>query len=140
MLQEFLGGELSALLSAYEDYDISYAPRKPKSVREFGFDQAKSLAEVISDELDLPLVELFVHAHRSELQKNLSAEERRENAEKSYKLRRFYRRENKNLILVDDVMTTGSTMAKLVSLAKEAGYQNIVIATVARTVHEKEDI
>lgn len=137
-LQGFLGEELAGLLGDVSDYEITFAPRKPKSVREYGFDQAEVLARVISEEKDLPLAILFSHARKSELQKNLNAEERAENAEKSYALHKNFAREREKLIIVDDVMTTGSTMKKLVSLAREAGYKEIATVCVARTVHEKE--
>ena len=137
-LQAFLGKELASLFGDVADYDITFAPRKPKSVREYGFDQAEALARVIADEKHVPLVDIFTHARKSELQKNLSAAERAENAEKSYALQKSFVRERDKLVIVDDVMTTGSTMAKLVSLTKEAGYKEIAVIYVARTVHEKE--
>ena len=137
-LQAFLGKELASLFGDVADYDITFAPRKPKSVREYGFDQAEALARVISDEKNVPLADIFTHARRSELQQNLNAEARAENAEKSYALQKSFVRERDKLVIVDDVMTTGSTMAKLVSLAKEAGYKEIAVIYVARTVHEKE--
>ena len=137
-LQVFLGEELASHIGDIAEYEITFAPRKPKSVREYGFDQAEALARVISDEKNVPLADIFTHARRSELQKNLNAEARAENAEKSYALQRSFTREREKLIIVDDVMTTGSTMAKLVSLAKEAGYKEIATVCVARTVHEKE--
>lgn len=139
-LQDFLGEELATLLVDTSGYAITYAPRKPRSVRGYGFDQAEALALVISEERELPLVEIFSHAHRSKLQKNLNAEERAENAKKSYALRNRFAREHEKLIIVDDVMTTGSTMATLVSLAKEVGYKEIAVVCVARTVNEKEKL
>ena len=137
-LQVFLGEELASLFGDIAEYEITFAPRKPKSVREYGFDQAEALARVISDEKNVPLADIFTHARRSELQKNLNAEARAENAEKSYALQRSFTREREKLIIVDDVMPTGSTMAKLVSLANEAGYKEIATVCVARTVHEME--
>ena len=137
-LQCFWGKELSALLDDVSDYDIAFAPRKPKSVREYGFDQAKALANVISMEKDIPLVDLFSHAHNSKLQKDLNAMERIKNAEKSYAIRKRFVREHDKLIIVDDVITTGSTMIKLVSLAKEAGYREVAVVCVALTNHEEK--
>jgi ComF family protein len=137
-LQAFLGKELASLFGDVADYEITFAPRKPKSVREYGFDQAEALARAIADEKDIPFADIFTHARKSELQKNLSAAERAENAEKSYTLQKAFVREREKLIIVDDVMTTGSTMAKLVSLAKEAGYKEIATICVAKTIYEKE--
>ncbi len=139
----FLGKELASRLGETANTEITFAPRKPKSVREYGFDQAKCLAEEIGKGLQLPTITLFRHAHHSALQKELDAEERAENAEKSYALCRLKEKKQGNLIIVDDVMTTGSTMSKLVDLAKEAGYEKITVVCVAHTTwkgkgHERE--
>ncbi len=133
-LQKFLAKELACAMGDASAFDVSFAPRKPKSVREYGFDQALRLAEVIAENLNLPLVELFTHARKSELQKKLAATERAENAEKSYALRKDAERMSRHLILVDDVLTTGSTMAKLATLAGTLGYEKIIVLTVARTM------
>ncbi|MBQ8497716.1 MAG: ComF family protein [Clostridia bacterium] len=135
-LQNFLVSQLANRLFSYDlsDYTVTYAPRKPKSVREYGFDQAEILAQGIAKTLELPFEDIFSHAHFSKLQKELNAKERAENAEKSYKLRRDVIPETKGLLIVDDVMTTGSTMAALISLAKEAGYEKVAVVCVAKTV------
>ncbi len=137
-LFRFLGQEMAELVRDFGDADLTYAPRKPKSVREYGFDQAKRLADEMGKILHCPVIKLFRHARRSALQKNLNAAERAENAEKSFSLGRFAISGKTRLIIVDDVMTTGSTMAKLISLAKDVGYTEIMVVCVARTVQEKE--
>ena len=135
-LQHFLSLELSKRLSVYDlsDYTVTFAPRKPKSVREYGFDQAEILASGVADALGLPFEDVFKHAHFSKLQKELRANERAENAEKSYTLRAGVRPETRGLLIIDDVMTTGSTLAVLTALAKDAGYEKVAVACVAKTV------
>ncbi len=134
-LQHFLSADLAKRVSAYDlsDYTVTFAPRKPKSVREYGFDQAEILAKNIAKKLDLPFEMVFQHAHFSKLQKELNAEERAENAEKSYALRTDPVSVTRGLLIIDDVMTTGSTLAVLASLAKDAGYEKIAVACVAKT-------
>ena len=139
-LQYFLAERLTRRLDTYDlsGYTVTYAPRKPKSVREYGFDQAKILARLLAKNRALPFEDVFSHAHFSKLQKTLNAKERKENAEKSYALKYFFERETENLLIVDDVMTTGSTLAALVCLAKKAGYREIAVVTVAKTVHKRK--
>ena len=137
-LQHFLSLELSKCLSVYDlsDYTVTFAPRKPKSVREYGFDQAEILAKGVAENLNLPYEAIFAHAHFSKLQKELNAKERAENARQSYRLKKEISPETRGLLIIDDVMTTGSTLSVLVSLAKSAGYEKIAVACVAKTVHK----
>ena len=134
-LQNFLSEELAKRLSVYDlsDYTITFAPRKPKSAREYGFDQAEILAKGTAHILDLPFEIIFKHSHFSKLQKELNAQERIENAEKSYALCADVIPETKGLLIIDDVITTVSTLSVLISLAKSAGYQKIAVACVAKT-------
>ena len=136
-LCRFLARSLSRVIREemddLSDFAITYAPRKPKSVREYGFDQAELLAEAIAEELSLPMLDLFCHARRSKLQKNLGATERAENAKKSYFLCDDACAPTKKLMIVDDVITTGSTMEALASLAKTLGFEEIVVVTIAKT-------
>lgn len=137
-LQNFLADALARRLSAYElsGYTVTYVPRKPKSVREYGFDQAEILAALLADALSLPMADVFSHARFSALQKELNEKERMENAEKSYSLCRGFERKTDKLLILDDVMTTGSTAKALVSLARSAGYREVAFVTVAMT-HKK---
>lgn len=143
-LQNFLADELEKALlrviprEELKEYSVTYAPRKPKSVREYGFDQAEILAERLSERLDIPMADMFVHARFSALQKYLNAEEREHNAKKSYSLRCGFSPETEKLLILDDVMTTGSTLSCLVSLAKEIGYREIAVIFVAKTTRGKE--
>ncbi len=141
----FLGKELASLLPEGQAYTVTYAPRKPKSVREYGFDQAKCLAKALTKKCKGECVTLFRHARFSALQKNLNAAEREENAEKSYQLCCSHDQTYEHLLIVDDVLTTGSTMKKLIALAKEAGAQRITLVCIAHTAekrnsHEGKDI
>ncbi len=135
-MRRFLAERLAQILSEnidLSDFTVTYAPRKPKSIREYGFDQAELLAEELAKCLDLPMEDLFCHARFSKLQKNLGAAERAENAEKSYFLRGNACAKTKRLLIVDDVITTGSTMAALADLAKMLGFAEIVAVSVAKT-------
>ncbi len=139
ILRRFLADELCRSLRragvSFDQCDITFAPRLPKSVRRYGFDQAKRLAFLIGRRIGLPVVKLFSHRHRSSLQKNLTAGARASNAEQSYRLRRLLpKKRGTRLVIVDDVITTGSTMAKLVSLAKTLGYREITVVCVARSI------
>ena len=137
-LQRFLSGELSARINEVtkgdlSDFTVTFAPRKPRSVRIYGFDQAKMLAKLSAERLHLPFAEMYRHVRFSKLQKRLNVKEREINAGKSYFLRDDFVRSTDKLLIFDDVMTTGSTFSTLISLAKTAGFREICVVCIAKT-------
>ena len=143
-VERYIAKELAMLLShadfPLEDLDLAYVPRSFKGIMNHGFDHAQVLAEALSKQISVPVVSLFFHKRKTMLQKTLSSFERTVNAKKSYTLRRrLPKKRSHRLLIVDDVVTTGSTMAKLASLAKEIGYTEINVLCIARTMRRKVD-
>jgi len=143
-LQNFLSCELADSVFRFFDGDfkdchMTFAPRSPKNIRLYGFDQSEILCRKISDRLNIPMVKIFRHAHSSRQQKMLNTAERGQNAETSYGLCRHLPQISGRLIIIDDIVTTGSTTAKLVRLAHEAGYSEIFVASVARTPYRRKE-
>ncbi len=137
-LQRFLAKELADLIlkstgGDLSGYTVTFAPRKPGSVCAYGFDQAKILAELASSYSGLPMMNLFRHARFSKIQKRLNAVERKKNAQSSYSLRKDVCRKTDKLLIFDDIITTGSTLSALVSLAEEMGFREIAVVSVAKT-------
>lgn len=137
-LQRFLASELAGLIEGatgenLSDFTVTFAPRKPRSVRIYGFDQAEVLARLCAERLQLPFVRMFRHARFSKLQKRLNVKEREINADKSYFLREDFVRETDKLLILDDVMTTGSTLSALIALAKSAGFSEVSVVCIAKT-------
>jgi len=79
-----------------------------------GFNQAKEIASVISKKSGKPIRDILKRKKMTKRQSGLTAKKRIENLAKAFALRgnaselADYR--GKNLLLVDDLMTTGSTM------------------------------
>jgi predicted amidophosphoribosyltransferase len=137
-LQRFLAHELSDLVmdvtgGDLRDLTVTYAPRKPSSVRVYGFDQSKVLATLAAERMGVPLTHMFRHARFSKLQKRLNVKQREENADKSYFLRADFVRTTDKLLILDDVMTTGSTLSSLIGLARDAGFREISVVCIAKT-------
>ncbi|MBE6665301.1 MAG: ComF family protein [Ruminococcaceae bacterium] len=138
-LQRFLSAELAALIleatgGDLSDYTVTFAPRKPGSVCVYGFDQAKILAKMTAARLDLPVEHMFGHTYFSKTQKRLKAFERKKNAKNSYFLKKHACRRTDKLLIFDDIITTGSTLAVLVSLAEALGYREIAVVSVAKAL------
>lgn len=133
-LRRFLASELAALIKTRgEKSEITYTPRSASAVRKYGFDQSKELARAVSKKTGARLVTLFKHLRRGAEQKELGMTARLDNAADSYFLRGGVLLREEKLVIVDDVITTGSTVRTLCELASLAGAEDITVLTVAKT-------
>ncbi len=150
-----IGCELLSLLKEMnikpEDCIFTYIPRTSKGIREKGFDQsrllAKRLCRSIGGSLCLPLLSREGGAE----QKRLSTKERRQNADSSIHANIFMdgiRTDaekslkgllaNKTVVIIDDIMTSGASMSRGISVLKDAGAKNVISAVIARCELEKK--
>ena len=67
-------------------------------------------------------------------QKTLNRERRLKNLRKSFTLNPEFPVKSKNILLIDDVITTGATSNACAQLLKEAGANKVYIATLARVI------
>lgn len=111
---------------------VTFVPRNPDSVKDFGFDQSLILARRIAKLLGIPFVTLFEHKKHMKTQKELSAQERMENAQVSFSGKRGAI-SPKRVIIIDDVTTTGSTLTRCIALARGLGAEQVVTLTIAMT-------
>ena len=118
----------------HSDAVVTFAPRSREAIAESGTDQAKELAKVVAKTCSLPLVEALKRK-RGGAQKELSAKERTEHAGTSYALsKKCPDLTGKQVILVDDIVTTGASLAACAALLKEKGAAQIVCLTAGKTL------
>lgn len=100
-----------------------------------GFNQAREIAIPIACGLGLPLQpDLVWRQHSTEPQTLLAADERRRNLRDAFAIRRSV--QGRSLLLVDDVTTTGATLAELARVLKAAGARRVAAVTVASAAAE----
>ncbi len=111
----FLGQELGKTLKEAPlfqgvDYLIP-VPLHPKREKERGYNQSKMIAQGISEVTGIPIGDEFLRrlVHTS-TQTHKSKEERWQNVKDIFELRHEDKLENKYVLLVDDVLTTGATL------------------------------
>ncbi len=110
-------------------------PLHPKRLRERGFNQAILLADFLSRNWHIPISRNNLRRVRwTEPQVNLSPEDRVKNVRGAFAAKEPLLFENRKIVLVDDVYTTGSTVSECARVLKRAGADKVYVVTVARAV------
>ena len=110
-------------------------PLHPRRLREREFNQALALAQVVARQSGWPLWWNVLERKRpTPAQVGLEAVARRRNVRGAFALRRPASVEGKRLMLIDDVLTTGSTVNECARVLKRAGAVSVDVLTVARLV------
>lgn len=116
---------------------VTYVPLTNKKKKNRGFDQAKLLAEEISKCLNVRIVTLFEKVKNSKTQKSLSFKERQENMIGMYKLLPNKLENTQNILIVDDIITTGATINECSRLiAKKVS--NVYVSAIARNRYKEK--
>lgn len=124
---------MSRMLDGVKADVLIPVPSGRRSIRERGFSTADLLAKRISVRLGIPM-ECAVKANPDkEEQKTLSVKERYENAKSSFYLDPRCDVRGKRVLLIDDVSTTGSTLAAIAELLNGAGAADVSAAVFAKT-------
>ncbi len=90
------------------------------------------ICQQLESRIKIPYANNFTKIGPVSKQKFLGARDRRHNMAGAYKVAHRLRFEGKNLLLVDDVFTTGSTLNHMAKLAKAAGAGRVYLITIAR--------
>lgn len=110
---------------------VTYAPRRPSAVRKYGVDQAKRLAESVAKRLGVRCKTLLYRTRPARMQKKLAVEGRLANAADLY-LPSPEAAKYENVLLIDDVVTSGATVTACASQLKVLGVRRVAVAAVAR--------
>ncbi|MGE5209267.1 MAG: double zinc ribbon domain-containing protein [Alphaproteobacteria bacterium] len=107
-------------------------PLHPARQRERGFNQASLLAESLSVEISLPSRQVLERIRYTTTQTALDRSERMENLHNAFRLRKKADVRGLRVLLIDDVLTTGSTLSECARVLKRAGAISVHAATAAR--------
>lgn len=98
------------------------------------YNQAAILAKAIATHSKKPIsYEVLVKTRWTKAQTSLTKKQRLTNLFGSFAIKNKSEIKDKNIILIDDVMTTGSTVSLCASLLKKAGAKKVIVITVAST-------
>lgn len=101
-----------------------------------GFNQAELLSVTFNSVLNLPISkDNLVRVKNTPTQTKLTKKERKTNLHKAFKVLDKKEFKNKNILLIDDVFTTGATNDECSKALIAAGAKNIYVLTLAHVKH-----
>lgn len=111
---------------------VVFVPLHPNAERKRDFNHAKLLAEEFCKISNLPLDQNLIKVKDTKKQTDLDYLGRQSNIEDAFK----YKGEcaGKNMLVIDDVLTTGATANTIAFELKRKGAKHVYVLTVARTV------
>ena len=107
-------------------------PLHPTRKRERGFNQASLLAELLSAQISIQSQPLLERIRYTNTQTALDRAERMENLHNAFRLRKNMTVRGLRVLLIDDVLTTGSTLSECARVLRDAGVISVHAATAAR--------
>lgn len=129
-------GKMMAELIIREDIHpdiITYVPSSRAVIKKRGYNQSKVLANVISKETGVMVMECLNKSNVAKDQIGLSTELRWKNLEQSYYIMKKIKIESKKILLVDDVVTTGATVSYCCNELIKGFPESITILTAAKS-------
>ncbi len=116
-------------------------PTTPARIRVRGYNQAELLARSVAGSLDLPLVDGLVRTRGGPTQVALPPSQRRANVKGAFGVRdqEAARISGARVVLVDDVLTTGSTAGAAASELARIGASEVTLVVFARAMPFRRD-
>ncbi|HEX2196871.1 MAG TPA: phosphoribosyltransferase family protein [Actinomycetota bacterium] len=108
---------------------VTWVPGNRPEARRRGFDHAEVIARAAAARLGLPAVRLLSLVAAKADQTSLSAAQRREGPKDAFVARAVHAR----VVLVDDVMTTGTTICTCAGALRRAGAARVEALVACRT-------
>lgn len=97
-----------------------------------GFNQSKLLCSTIGEKLTIPIIEPLLRIKHTKVQKDLGLSARLENMKNAFIFDMSFDVHGKNILLIDDVITTGTSLREAVKVLKRRGAGQVFCLTVAR--------
>lgn len=106
-------------------------PLHPVKFNRRGYNQSERFAEGLAEIMDIPLYNALMRVKYTETQTNKTRLQRWQNVEEVFKLSHDAEIGHKKILLVDDVMTTGATLAVCANTLLCSGALSVDIAVIA---------
>lgn len=133
ILAEIIFDYLKNLELNFENFVIVPVPLHKRKEFSRGFNQSRLIAENISQKLNISFHGALKRIKNNKAQAGLKDhEKRKENVQNCFAAEKPEEISGKNVILIDDVFTSGATMNEAVKVLKSAGAKKIIALVAAK--------
>jgi competence protein ComFC len=139
--KDYLSNHLRKLMNTFiRDYQLPIEhldfvipiPLHRSRKREREFNQAEILSQTVAKEFHKKvLTDALIRIKPTKTQTELTFQERYQNMENSFSVTKPGLIQDTNLMLIDDVLTTGATSSQAARCLKEAGAKKVLLLTLA---------
>jgi len=129
MAEHILKSYLPLRFDAVTSVPISAERRKLR-----GYNQSELIARAAAKQLNLPYYEYLVKTADNKEQHKLNKKERNKNVKGVYKAIDGRDIAGKNILLIDDIVTTGATLRECASVLLQSGAQKVDCAAIAEVL------
>jgi ComF family protein len=139
-----VGAMLASFMANFSFPDVDFTgysliipvPLHIKRLRQRGFNQSLILARALAKKKKIPVNFSSLKRHKFTLtQTGLNKAERKQNIKGAFEVSDKKNIAGKNVILIDDVYTTGATINECAKTLTKAGAQKVTVLTLARVLH-----
>lgn len=110
---------------------VTCVPISKERLKQRGYNQAEMVAKCVAKQLGIPYKDCIVKIKHNKEQHKLHVEDRKENVKGVYDMAEMKHITNKKVLLVDDIVTTGYTLAECASLLMASGAKEVLCGAVA---------
>ncbi len=131
-MEYFINDLAEDIIKIIDENEIDFivsAPYHKSKLYKYEYDLQSELAKVLSKELNLSVINAVSKIIKTKKQQDLSEDERKVNLINAFLVTKNIK--DKNILLLDDIITTGNTISQLSLILKEAGAKTVVAYSFA---------
>lgn len=117
---------------------LTFVPMTACAEKKRGYNQSRLMAEELARRCGKQLLDVTEKRRDTDEQKTLGREERAKNLEGCFHV--FDRKavKGRQIVIVDDIMTTGATVGELASVLFRAGARSVYVLSVTSAINKKQ--
>ncbi|MCP4651807.1 MAG: ComF family protein [Candidatus Omnitrophica bacterium] len=134
LLASIMVSRLEKIGFEIKDYSmVTAVPTHLDKLKERGYNQASLLGKKLANHFKIPFTDDIIYGRKSRpAQVKLKKAQRQTGIKEAFQVKKQIKGEN--IIIVDDIVTTGSTITECALTLKKAGAKRITAITLAKTI------